>query len=314
MVARVEIDVSAAERRVLGLLPPEAPAALTGGLSASDLQTLLLAVARARASAVRPADVLRRWRQDRFVRPAATDPRVYTELEARLWQLLPAEVDAVELSPVVPLGTCSALAPVSQNRILSTTRNTEVLADATNALAVEAADRRRHQDVVHLATSHRHLRTQRFAPGWSAHFRLFALVSSARDTGSAATEARLLTLHLDYWSRVLTALVPEAAPRLRYTVFGGPAVRERMADTVLPALAGGVPVVEDPDRERGRGYYTDGALLFTAERDGTTVELGDGGLTRWTALLTGNAKERCLVSCISLDGLAQLRITPPGER
>lgn len=309
MVARM--DLSAAEQRVLALLPTEARAALTDGLSASDLQTLLLAVARSRAGAVRPADVLRRWRQDRFVRPAAVDPRVFGAVEARLWDLLPAEVDAVELSPVVPLGSCSALGPVSQNRILTTTRGTEVLSDATNALAIEAADRRRSSGAVHLAASHRHLRTQQFAEGWSAHFRLFALVSSARDTGSAATEARLLTLHLGYWRRVLAALVPAAAPSLRYTLFGGRAVRDRLHDTVLPALGTDVPVVvpvvEEPDRDRGRGYYTDVALRLTAEIGDTTVELGDGGFTPWTARLTNNAKERCLVSCVSLDGLVQLR-------
>ncbi len=308
MVARM--DLSAAERRVLALLPTEAQAALTDGIPASDLQTLLLAVARARAGSVRPADVLRRWQQDRFVRPATTDPRVFGAVEARLWELLPAEVDAVELSPVVPLGSCSALGPVSQNRVLTTMRGTEVLSDATNALAIEAAVRRRESEAVHLAASHRHLRTQRFGAGMSAHFRLFALVSSARDTGSAATEARLLTLHLDYWRRVLAALVPTAAPALRYTVFGGRAVRDRLHDTVLPALAGSgdtVPVVEEPDRDRGRGYYTDVALRLTAASGDTTVELGDGGFTRWTARLTNNAKERCLVSCVSLDGLVQLR-------
>lgn len=301
MVARM--DLSAAERRVLARLPADALTALTDGLSASDLQTLLLTVARTRAGAVRPADVLRRWRQDRFVRPATTDPRVSGAVEARLWDLLPAEFSGVELSPVVPLGTCSALGPVSQNRILTTTRGTEVLSDATNALAVEAADRRRSAEVVHLAAGHRHLRAQRFAEGWSAHFRLFALVSTARDTGSATTEARLLTLHLDYWRRVLEALVPDAAPSLRYTVFGGGAVRDRLHDTVLPALGSAVPVVEEPDRERGRGYYTDVALRLTAGE----VELGDGGFTPWTARLTNNAKERCLVSCVSIDGLVQLR-------
>ena len=54
-----------------------------------------------------------------------------------------------------------------------------------------------------------------------------------------------------------------------------------------------------PSRTRGRGYYGGFALRITAEQD--TVELGDGGLTSWTAQLTQDAKERCLVSCIATE-------------
>jgi hypothetical protein len=296
------------ERRVWDRLPAGTAEALSG-LSPTDLQTLLLSIARTRAARVRPADLLRRWNQDRFVRPSTHDPRALAGIESRLWRLLPDEVDGVELSPVVPVGASSAVAPVSQNRIVTTVRLTEVLSDATNALAIEAAARRRHQSTtgyVHLAASHRHLRAQHFGPGRSAHFRLFALVSSARDTGSGTTQARLLTLHLRYWQRVLATLPPSATPQLRFTVFDSAVTRERIHDTVLPALATTVPVVEDSSRERGQGYYIDAALRLTAQHGDTVVELGDGGFTTWTAQLMGNAKERCLVSCVSTEQLATL--------
>jgi hypothetical protein len=301
-----------AERRVWARLPEGTWEALAG-LPASDLRTLLLSVARARAAQVRPADVLRRWREDRFVRPAGCDPRTVAAIEDRMWRLLPAQVEAVELSPVVPLGTCSALGPVNQNRIVTAMRSVEVLSDSTNALAVEAADRRlRHPTTpgVHLAAGHRQLRAQRFGPGASAHFRLFALVSSARDAGSGTTQAELLILHLSYWREVLASLLPSGGARLHLAVFGNPTVRERIADTVLPTLAhpgdpaGAVPVVEEPDRERGRGYYVDAAIRITVGSGEHAVELGDGGFTTWTAQLTGNAKERCLVSCLSTERLA----------
>jgi hypothetical protein len=285
--------VNDAERRVWNRLPDGTREALAT-LPATDLQTLLLSLGRDRATRVKPPDLMRRWREDRFVHPATSDPRVLAEIEARMWRLLPAEVDGVELSPVVPLGTCSAVGPVSQNRIVSTMRSAEVLSDATNALAIEAATRRSRQPThgaVHLAASHRLLRAQRFAPGWSAHFRLFSLVSSARDTGSGATQARLLALHLGYWRRVLDALLPPpAASELRYTRFTG----------TVP-VAGGA--IEEPDRVRGSGYYVDLALRITA---GDDVELGDGGFTTWTVQLMGNAKERCLVSCLSTERLATL--------
>ncbi len=46
-------------------------AALEQQLSPTDLQSLLLGVARTRAGRVTPARVVRRWREDRFVRPAS---------------------------------------------------------------------------------------------------------------------------------------------------------------------------------------------------------------------------------------------------
>ncbi|MFG2057367.1 hypothetical protein ACGFI9_25445 [Micromonospora sp. NPDC048930] len=292
--------LSGAERRVWAALPAGTRTALAG-LPATDLRTLLLTVARDRAATVRPADVLRRRREDRFVRPADVDPRALARIEARLWELLPADVAGVELSPVAPLGTCAAVAPVSQHRIVTTMRGTEVVSDPTNALAVEAAVRRRRGDEVHLAAAHRVLRAQDFGPGAAAHFRLFSLVSSARDAGSGRTEARLLLRHLAFWHTVFAELAPAAAPRLHVTALDG-VVGERLADTVRPALArDGVPLHDEPERRRGRGYYVGAALRLTLG-DGT-LEAGDGGLTDWTARLTGDAKERCLVSCLATERL-----------
>ena len=307
-------ELTDAERRVWAAVPAGTRAALTG-LSGADLRTLLLGVARDRVATVHPADVVRRWREDRFVRPARADPRALAQLEARMWQLLPADVCGVELSPVVPVGTCTAVAPVSQNRIVTTMRASEVLSDPTNALAIEAALRRRRGGEVHLAAAHRVLRAQDFGGGASAHFRLFALVSSARDAGSGSTQARLLIRHLTYWRTVLADLAPAAAPQLHITVFDDEVIRERLADTVRPALDGNaapagdaqalgqplVPLVDEPERRRGRSYYTGCAIRITVRGGG--LEVGDGGLTDWTARLSGDAKERCLVSCLATERL-----------
>ncbi|MGY0005753.1 hypothetical protein [Micromonospora sp. I033] len=295
--------LSGAERRVWGRLPAGTRAALAG-LPAADLRTLLLTVTRDRAAAVRPADVVRRWREDRFVRPAGVDPRALARVEARVWGLLPSDVAGVELSPVAPLGTCAAVAPVSQNRIVGTTRGTEVVSDPTNALAVEAAVRRRRADEVHLAAAHRVLRAQSFGPGAAAHFRLFTLVSTARDTGSGRTEARLLVRHLTFWRTVLAELAGPASPALHVTLFDDPVLAERLADTVRPALTDPtVPLRDEPGRDRGRGYYVGAALRLTLA-DGAR-EVGDGGFTDWTARLTGDAKERCLISCLATERLVE---------
>ena len=113
-----------AAERVRRALPAGAQEALEHDLSPTDLQTLLIGVARARAYQITAADVMRRWQHDRFVRPAASDPRRLAAVESRLWQLLPVRFTGMELSPVAPLGTCSVVAPVSQNRVVATVRNT----------------------------------------------------------------------------------------------------------------------------------------------------------------------------------------------
>jgi hypothetical protein len=297
-----------AAERVRRALPAGAWEGLAHDLSPTDLQTLLIAVVRARAHRITAADVMHRWQHDRFVRPAASDPRRLAAVESRLWQLLPVRFTGIELSPVAPLGTCSAVAPISQNRVVATVRNTEVISDSTNALAVEAAARRHGRDAaeqVDLAACQRQLRAQVFGPGAAAHFRLFALVSSGRDSGSGRTEAGMLTGHLAYWLDVLQALIPQCQPRIELSVFDSPVLAERLADTIRPALGSPAALLVDkPDRAHGRGYYTGFALRITADQG--QAELGDGGLTTWTAQLTANAKERCLVSCIATERLTAL--------
>ena len=84
-----------AAERVRHALPAGTWEALEHGLSPTDLQTLLIAVARARADQITAADVMRRWQHDRFVRPAATDPRRLAAVESRLWQLLPVRFTGI---------------------------------------------------------------------------------------------------------------------------------------------------------------------------------------------------------------------------
>jgi hypothetical protein len=140
--------------RVWSQLPDGCREVLETELSPTDLQSLLLGLAQARARRIRPADALRRWRSDRFVRPATIDPARLSEVEHRLWQRLRnTAFVGLALSPVTPLGTCTAVGAVDQNRIVSTVRSSEVVSDPCNVLALEAALRRRSgADQVHLAS------------------------------------------------------------------------------------------------------------------------------------------------------------------
>ncbi|MFK0119127.1 hypothetical protein [Streptomyces sp. NPDC090994] len=49
-------------------------------------------------------------------------------------------------------------------------------------------------------------------------------------------------------------------------------------------------------------------------RPGRRTEAGDGGFVRWSRLLTGNRKERLLISGYGGDRLAEARTSPqPGR-
>jgi hypothetical protein len=255
---------------------------------------------------------MHRWQEDRFVQPAASDPRAVWRIEARLWDLLPTTFVGVDLSPVAPLGTCSAVAPVDQHRVISTIRGNEVVSDPTNVLALEAARRRKQSpaQVVHLAACHRVIRAQPFhGAGLFQHFRMFVVLSSGRDRGSGSIEAAMLTSHLQFWVHALTELLPDSRVYAQLAAFNSPVLSERLDDTVLPALQPWperVTMALDPHRQRGRGYYSTGAIRLAIGDSGQSDEVGDGGFTDWTAQLMADAKERCLISCVATERLVTL--------
>ncbi|MEV5555228.1 hypothetical protein AB0L44_16375 [Nonomuraea wenchangensis] len=275
---------------------PEILDVLAGRLSGADLTTLLLEVMRRRAGELSPADVLRRYGHDRFAAPGAVGFRDLRRVEDAALSALPPGFEPVVLSPLAPLGACSALATVDQNKVISTVRNGEVAADPTNALALEAAVRRRAAggaEPVRLAAVQRVVRAQHVeGAARFAHFTLFALVTAGRDTGDHTFERRHAAEHLAILGDAVRAC-GAGEPEARITVL------DERFERVAAAL-GGTP---DPGRESGRGYYS--GLCFKVYAGG--MEVGDGGFTDWTPRLLGNRKERLLISALGLD---RLTLTP----
>ena len=285
--------------RVWATLPANARSVLEEGLSPTDLQTLLLDLARTRSARVDAARLRQRWAEDRFVRPSEVDPRRLAGLLARAWNLLPAEFTGVELSPVTPLATCAGVGPVDQGRIVSTVRGSEVVSDPTNVLALEAARRRRStRDDVHLAAHSRVLRAQRFPPGFSAHFALLALVSSGRDRGSSVTDLDFLRRHLTAWRTLLEGTLGPGRFLINYSTFGDRRLAERISDQLDPDFPELRPAEESMP---GGGYYAGLRFKIMAPTADGELDIGDGGLTGWTAQLAADAKERCLISCVSTE-------------
>ena len=182
---------------------------LSDRLAPTDLQSLLLEVYTRRAKRRNPKALLEDHVSNRFTRPSASNPRRLLEWDRVAFSRLPRVFRPVELSPVCSLGTASVLSPISQDWVVSTVRNTEVVADSTNVLAIECAIRRReqknfstgHATPVHLAASHRLLRGQKISisPGVLQHFRLFSLCSTGRDPGNLRFEIDAVRLHVGFF-------------------------------------------------------------------------------------------------------------------
>ena len=285
-------------------------------LGGSDFASVMLEVVRRRAARETPASILRRYANDRFVRPGSTSWRSARRAEDILLGCLPAGVDLVTLAPLVPLGTHSALGTVSQHKIVTAIRACEVVADPTNALALEAAVRRASptqgnpaqsgpaQGRVCLAAIHRVVRAQRFPVGWSAHFGLFAMVTAGRDEGDRRFERSALAGHLRF---AVAALRAAGLPLVQVALTPLSDAGERIAAAVaeeLAALSAGI--VTDHGRTAGRGYYLDVCFKVNVLVDGVPIEIGDGGFTDWTAKLLASKKERLLISGYGLDKLAVL--------
>lgn len=168
-------------------LPPGTCDALTDGLPASRLWSLLLDIAEARAARRRPAELVEQWDRDRFVQPAIVDQRSLVEVDGHLLGAA-SSFESIELSPVAPLGVCAIMGHASQNKVLSALRGTELVSDPTNVMALECA-RRLHRDttaVVRLATSHRCVRAQPIPKqrGLTANFRIFCLARRDSNAGT----------------------------------------------------------------------------------------------------------------------------------
>jgi hypothetical protein len=275
-------------------------------MPASELAALLLEVSARRQRELRPAEVARRYAADAFVVPSSVDQRAFAELDAWLLARVPPAFRAVELSPVAPLGTVTTLGLVHPNNVLPTFRGTEVLADCTNVLALEAARRRDDDDVVRLCTSHRLVRTQRVSGPWlSQHFRLFALATAGRDPGGRTFETEALLEHLRLW----LALLRDLPPGFRAEPVAVSLAWDARFDGVADAVTRGLDLPVRRDEERlGRSAYYQGLCYKLEVRmgGGATVPLGDGGFVDWVARIRQDRKERLLIGAIGTEALLKL--------
>lgn len=235
--------------------------ALSDGLSPSDLQSLLMEVFRARTSALEPADLRRQRDRSAVLSPSTAESRLLHAFDGAAYEAAP-DFEAVDLSPVAPLGISQVLGRASQNNVLTSIRNSEVHGDSTLALALEAAIRRRSSGAgaVRLCSSHRVVRLQPFqARGFTPHFRLFGLVTAGRDRGSYQFELDSLREHLGVYLRMIRLL------NTRGFLLNAPNVEVTDMESVAKGLAAtGIDL--ETVRDRVRAHRPGAAAELLRER------------------------------------------------
>jgi len=288
-------------------LGEETRRALSAGLPASEVWSLLLGILEARATSRTPANLREQWKTDRFVQPCYLDQRALHELDGHLLAAASA-FEAVELSPLAPLGACSAVALASQNKIVSTVRGTEVVSDPTNVLALECARRLREdgKSVVRLATSHRCVRAQAVPnqPGFAAHFRMFCLATAGHERENRELASSALAEHINTQLDALTRLA-----RHGYSVAP---VHVRILATernrqLAQAVAAGVRFAQIAHQTLEHPYY-DGIrfMIDVLAPDGSAIPLIDGGAFDWLRKLTSNHKLTFVASGMGSQVVAYL--------
>jgi hypothetical protein len=209
---------------------------------------------------------------------------------------------------------------LEQDRVVSTIRNTEVVSDSTNVLALETAIRRRalkrsgarSAEAVHLAASHRLVRGQRYAdPRLAQHFRVFSLCSGGRDRGSFRFELDTIELHIGFYlTAIRSFLGPSTTLDVSLTLLESGATLSAAAEGLLGRLRErfDVAVALDPTRTAGRGYYRTACFgIQSSSAEGEKSHFCDGGCVDWTQRLLSDAKERLVISGIGSDRVCALR-------
>ena len=156
---------------------------------------------------------------------------------------------------------------------------------------------------MHLAAVERVVRAQHFEGSRSfPHFSVLGLVSAGRDVGTKVFERESMESHLDALLAICHAAgFPEVEVKL--TDFGG---RHQMViDELIASMSrDALTVVEWPDRTAAQGYYPSLCFKISVTTAEGPVEIGDGGLVRWTEALVASRKERLMISGLSIERLA----------
>jgi hypothetical protein len=291
---------------------PQLISVLSEQLTGSELNSLLLEVFKKRVQKIQPAELLKLYDLNRFVKPSDIPALDIKKDEVAVLELLREfDFEPIELSLVSILGSCSVVATADQNKVLSALRGTEVLADATNAIALHVSSMKKNnlvkpETVQNFCTVQRHIRAQALPPvkGFTAHFKIACLVTNGRDTGDFTFEKESLSSHIAAMTSLYTDHYKVDDIRFRFLCrpgYDNPLeFAKRVRDFVIqkyPTCK--IEIVEKPAKEID--YYKGIQYKIDVKIKGRTWEIGDGGFVDWTQQILQNKKERMLSTGIGFD-------------
>jgi hypothetical protein len=279
---------------------------LTTRLSQSEITTLLLALSKEITNKNTPNDILSKYESNRFVKPSELNPIKVKQVEILMLETAEASgFSSVLLSPASPLGSCSVVAKVNQNNVISATRGLELIADNTNMLAIYLADGIKNKTIdntknpVHLSATSRVTRGQMFkSDSFVPHFSLFTIVSSGKDSGSYGFEKGAITRHMEFYISYFGEKLGHKL-RVSLNIRNGYTDKMGFIDRIYCHLHEIYPYIDFVvNREETDNSYYQGVNFKISIND---VEIVDGGFVDWTQKLLGNKKERLLISGAGVD-------------
>jgi hypothetical protein len=167
---------------------------------------ILIKISKERVKKISPPDLLKAYdaKLDFFGVSCLSQDEIL-KFKRTFYSILPEHFDSVEISPIAPLGANSVITNISQDKVMSTTRGSEVVGDPTTSLILEAASRRKKyaksnnfDRKVDLATFHRVLRMQSFdkSKGYMQQFNLLGMASAGKDKNYQKFVAEVFLEHI----------------------------------------------------------------------------------------------------------------------
>ena len=289
----------------------------------TDLQSLLLELMDKKSFKTGVKEINFTLENNPFVEMSKVDQLTFVKFDSLAYNLLPPEYKGVELPPLVPFATNRVLADISQKRVLSTMRNSEVISDPTTALALYCAKERankiknfsRNSELVAMATSQRAIRQDPVKKeGYSQHFRTFTISVAGRDVGFEQFEKENLKKHLEFFLSLLEKLnesgdyiINDITVTLSDVEKKQPELLSIIKDTVIKELSETFPrVIFKFDTDRKSSYYKNLCYSISAKnKNDKLISVAGGGITDWTEILVESKKERLLVGSIGSEILCR---------
>ncbi len=214
------------------------------------------------------------------------------------------------LSPLTSLGTCSVVGFVDQNNVVSATRGTETVSDATNVFALLIAQefkKKKTSSIIKYATTHRHVRSQAFSnPSFTSHFGLFCIATGGMDTGNFSFELENLSEHIDIHLSILSNELGKDKLFIKIFLKDDNEIFHRKLETHIKVFDNVVRIKVEKELNAG-DYYKLVRFKFFLEHGGKEINLSDGGLVDWTQKLIPNKKHRLLISGIGTELIDKIK-------